>query len=414
MSCVAGARLRPQLDEAGVPRPRQPAGAVRRGGGGIRRGLARPGRPGCGRCAGPRSAHNTYRISTAVLRTHEAPTFPGGMIASLSSPGAPARATTTSAATIWSGRATWSRPPAACSRPAPRRTRGACSTICAPSRSRTATGRRTAGWTARPIGTACRWTNAPSRSCWSTCAGGAGALPRRELADYWPMVRARRRLRAAATARSPARTAGRRMAATRLHPGGRSRRAAGRGRPGRRARGEPAASRRSCATPRMPGTTAIEDWLLRAGQPARPRRRRRRAITSASPRRSRATAASDVRASIVIKNRAAGQHRTGRRTPSSAPTRWRWSASACARADDPRIVDTVKVIDARTAPSNCRTARAGTATTSDGYGEHEDGSAFDGTGIGRLWPLLTGERAHYELAAGRRDGGAALLATMEA
>ena len=36
----------------------------------------------------------------------------------------------------------------------------------------------------------------------------------------------------------------------------------------------------------------------------------------------------------------------------------------------------------------------------DGYGEHEDGSAFDGTGIGRGWPLLTGERGHYELCAG--------------
>ena len=28
----------------------------------------------------------------------------------------------------------------------------------------------------------------------------------------------------------------------------------------------------------------------------------------------------------------------------------------------------------------------------DGYGEHADGSPFDGTGIGRLWPLLTGEQ----------------------
>ena len=36
----------------------------------------------------------------------------------------------------------------------------------------------------------------------------------------------------------------------------------------------------------------------------------------------------------------------------------------------------------------------------DGYGEHADGGAFDGTGIGRGWPLLTGERGHYELAAG--------------
>ena len=37
----------------------------------------------------------------------------------------------------------------------------------------------------------------------------------------------------------------------------------------------------------------------------------------------------------------------------------------------------------------------------DGYGEKSDGSAYDGTGEGRSWPILTGERGHYELAAGR-------------
>jgi glucoamylase len=37
----------------------------------------------------------------------------------------------------------------------------------------------------------------------------------------------------------------------------------------------------------------------------------------------------------------------------------------------------------------------------DGYGEHDDGSAYDGNGRGRPWPLLTGERGHYEIACGR-------------
>ena len=37
----------------------------------------------------------------------------------------------------------------------------------------------------------------------------------------------------------------------------------------------------------------------------------------------------------------------------------------------------------------------------DGYGQKADGSAFDGTGEGRSWPILTGERGHYELAAGQ-------------
>lgn len=37
----------------------------------------------------------------------------------------------------------------------------------------------------------------------------------------------------------------------------------------------------------------------------------------------------------------------------------------------------------------------------DGYGEKPDGRGWDLTGVGRLWPLLTGERGEYELAAGR-------------
>jgi glucoamylase len=69
-------------------------------------------------------------------------------------------------------------------------------------------------------------------------------------------------------------------------------------------------------------------------------------------------------------------------------------------ADDPRILATVAVTDAelRTeTPSGPVWHRY----SGDGYGEHEDGSAFDGTGIGRGWPLLVGERGHYELEAGR-------------
>jgi glucoamylase len=37
----------------------------------------------------------------------------------------------------------------------------------------------------------------------------------------------------------------------------------------------------------------------------------------------------------------------------------------------------------------------------DGYGETADGGPFLGWGKGRAWPILTGERGHYELAAGR-------------
>ena len=81
-------------------------------------------------------------------------------------------------------------------------------------------------------------------------------------------------------------------------------------------------------------------------------------------------------------------------------------------ADDPRIRDTAKVIDALLkveTPSGPTWHRY----NDDGYGEHEDGSPFDGTGIGRGWPLLTGERAHYELAAGREAIAKELLSAME-
>jgi glucoamylase len=81
--------------------------------------------------------------------------------------------------------------------------------------------------------------------------------------------------------------------------------------------------------------------------------------------------------------------------------------------DDPRIHNTVKVIDALL-KVDTPNGPAWHRYNDDGYGEHEDGSPFDGTGIGRAWPLLTGERAHYEFAAGRKDRAQKLLAAIEA
>ncbi|MGJ7904876.1 glucan 1,4-alpha-glucosidase [Actinopolyspora sp. H202] len=40
----------------------------------------------------------------------------------------------------------------------------------------------------------------------------------------------------------------------------------------------------------------------------------------------------------------------------------------------------------------------------DGYGEAPGGEPYTGTGIGRLWPLLTGERGEYEIASGDPAG----------
>jgi glucoamylase len=80
------------------------------------------------------------------------------------------------------------------------------------------------------------------------------------------------------------------------------------------------------------------------------------------------------------------------------------------RADDPLVVDSLKVVDAvlkRGLPQGAGWLRYNW----DGYGQRPDGGPFEGWGQGRPWPLLTGERAHYELAAGNEI--APMIATYE-
>ena len=125
-----------------------------------------------------------------------------------------------------------------------------------------------------------------------------------------------------------------------------------------------------------------------------------------------ADAASPAAGFVPIKNRPIGQ--------SAEPAVHIVSPDALAlvrfglrAADDPRIVNTVKVIDSLLKVEMPH-GPAWRRYNDDGYGEHADGSPFDGTGIGRAWPLLSGERAHYELAAGRRAEAERLCRTMEA
>ena len=68
-------------------------------------------------------------------------------------------------------------------------------------------------------------------------------------------------------------------------------------------------------------------------------------------------------------------------------------------ASDPRIRASVAVADAVLAVETPR-GRAYHRYPEDGYGEHANGAPFDGQGIGRGWPLLTGERGHHALQAG--------------
>jgi glucoamylase len=81
--------------------------------------------------------------------------------------------------------------------------------------------------------------------------------------------------------------------------------------------------------------------------------------------------------------------------------------------DDPRILNTVKVIDALLKVETPN-GPAWRRYNEDGYGETVDGGPFDGIGIGRPWPLLTGERGHYELAAGRAEEAERLVRALEA
>lgn len=81
-------------------------------------------------------------------------------------------------------------------------------------------------------------------------------------------------------------------------------------------------------------------------------------------------------------------------------------------ANDPRILNTIKVIDATLKYENS-SGPVWYRYNGDGYGEHVDGSPFNGTGVGRPWPLLTGERAHYEIAAGNYAYAIKLLKAFE-
>ncbi|HEY4064695.1 MAG TPA: glycoside hydrolase family 15 protein [Puia sp.] len=81
-------------------------------------------------------------------------------------------------------------------------------------------------------------------------------------------------------------------------------------------------------------------------------------------------------------------------------------------ANDPRMLNTIKVIDAKLkvdTPGGPCWHRY----NNDGYGEDQEGNGYAGTGIGRAWPLLTGERAHYEIAAGHKDEAIRLLKAMD-
>src|SRR5437764_3723788 len=65
--------------------------------------------------------------------------------------------------------------------------------------------------------------------------------------------------------------------------------------------------------------------------------------------------------------------------------------------DSLRVVDAVLKVDTPYGPCWRR-------YNHDGYGQGVHGESFKFWGVGRAWPLLTGERGHYEIAAGHDPG----------
>jgi glucoamylase len=140
----------------------------------------------------------------------------------------------------------------------------------------------------------------------------------------------------------------------------------------------------------------IEDWMVtNRGELVKDKPRHYVRITPADPKDAVPSPDPDA-AEIVIAN-GGGKHPARNIVGGDFLQLVRLGVRA---ADDPVIVDSVAVIDQvlkRDLPQGPCWRRY----NFDGYGEKADGSAYNGTGEGRSWPILAGERGHYELAAGR-------------
>lgn len=69
-------------------------------------------------------------------------------------------------------------------------------------------------------------------------------------------------------------------------------------------------------------------------------------------------------------------------------------------ADDLTVVDSLRVVD-QVLKVETPFGFCFRRYNHDGYGQRDDGTPYNHWGRGRGWPLLCGERGHYELAAGR-------------
>ena len=333
--------------------------------------------------------------------------FPAASSRASRFPGASARATTTSAAIISSGRATSARPAGAllaC---------GADTEVRRVLRYLRATQEADGSWPQNCwLDGSAYWGGVQLDECafpmlLLDMAWREGALRRPDLPALLADGRSARPASSCATGRGPSRTAGRKTPAIRPSPSPSPIAALLGGRRNRRGPGRSTTRRRrSSATRPTPGTSRS-----RTGSMSTTRRSRARpaspAITSASRRNRRTTAGPDP----TGRSRCA----TTRREPARSPADALVSTDALAlvrfglRApDDPRILDTVTVID-KLLKVDLPQGPGWRRYNLDGYGEKADGRPFDGVGIGRVL-AAAGRRARALRArrgAARRKPSAA-------
>ena len=355
--------------------------------------------------------HNMYRVSTAILHSHEAPTFPGGVIASLSIPWGFSK----SDDDLGGYHLVWPRD------------------LCETAGALMACGAETA---VRRILRYLRATQEADGSwpqnCWldgSPYWGGVqldecafpmllldlawreGALRRPELPAYWPMVKSA----AGFVMRNGPRTKQDRweenagytpftiaVAIAALLGAA-----------------EMAEALDIDDLPALFRDTAdawneqIEDWVYVKDGPLAARGWRRGLLYPHCAGIARRPQGPDLHGPVQVRNHevrngARVRRRAGRDRCAGAGA---LRTARAGRSAHPRHGQGHRQAAAR---STCRQGPGWRRYNLDGYGEHADGRPFDGVGIGRVWPLLAGERAHYALAAGRRAEAESLLATIEA
>ncbi|MCT7952399.1 glucan 1,4-alpha-glucosidase [Ancylothrix sp. C2] len=80
------------------------------------------------------------------------------------------------------------------------------------------------------------------------------------------------------------------------------------------------------------------------------------------------------------------------------------------RWDNPAILASLEVVDSTIKQTIPGKGEGWFRYNHDGYGERENGDDYTGAGVGRLWPIFTGERGHFEVARGGKADS--YLATM--